>query len=495
MIVGGVAAVAVLIVGVVVATQFSSGLASLTDSHRAVMNDMADISINDMPDYFTARMKGETPPTSPEAIGNKLESLGKRWINLGPITIAEKEALEKEIEEKWKEQKEETEERMKAAMKGENGNPRPDIKALSEAGEALGYGMKLFSTAHRALLIPEEPRDDHDRKITEAISLMHTLFPDIVAVGSASAGNSLMPEIKEHITKFEAILAEREALGEDSKTGKDASTTRYMSLYLANSSLLIGMRKHFEDEYPDAEEFHDTLRDLSSAFRKACSPIRPGRPTTIGSTPTSRPGGSSSSGDKRVTNNAKQIMLAMHNHHDTKRQFPSAGNGPNNSQGLSWRVHLLPYLEHRQLYDQFNLDEPWDSATNKPLIAKMPDVFKGAATVGAGQTTFHVFIGEGSFFSKEKPSMRNCLDGTSNTLGVIDAGASKAEPWTKPGGLTLSGSSLSASSGNPPAGTYTVVTVDGRVYQLSPNAPMDLMKLLVNPADKQKIEDREKYLF
>ena len=42
---------------------------------------------------------------------------------------------------------------------------------------------------------------------------------------------------------------------------------------------------------------------------------------------------------------------------------------------LSWRVHILPYLEQQELYDQFHLDEPWDSEHNRQLISLMPETY------------------------------------------------------------------------------------------------------------------------
>jgi len=33
------------------------------------------------------------------------------------------------------------------------------------------------------------------------------------------------------------------------------------------------------------------------------------------------------------------------------------------------------YIEEQKLYQEFKLDEPWDSDHNKKLIAKMPKVF------------------------------------------------------------------------------------------------------------------------
>jgi len=51
-------------------------------------------------------------------------------------------------------------------------------------------------------------------------------------------------------------------------------------------------------------------------------------------------------------NNLKQIGLALHNFHDTYLGFPKAGKRSNE---LSWHVFVLPHLEQKPLYEQFNL--------------------------------------------------------------------------------------------------------------------------------------------
>src|SRR5262249_21734482 len=67
------------------------------------------------------------------------------------------------------------------------------------------------------------------------------------------------------------------------------------------------------------------------------------------------------------TNNLKQIALAMHSYHDTMGRFPPAIVRDKEGKPLySWRVLLLPYLEQQNLYNQFKLDEPWDSEHNRP---------------------------------------------------------------------------------------------------------------------------------
>ena len=78
------------------------------------------------------------------------------------------------------------------------------------------------------------------------------------------------------------------------------------------------------------------------------------------------------------SNNLKQIGLAMHNFHESYGGFPAAYSGDKTGKPLlSWRVHILPFVEGEALYRQFKLDEPWDSPHNKKLIARMPAVLQG----------------------------------------------------------------------------------------------------------------------
>ena len=68
----------------------------------------------------------------------------------------------------------------------------------------------------------------------------------------------------------------------------------------------------------------------------------------------------------QAMNNLKQLGLAMHNYHDVNGHFPARAS--QDKQGkplLSWRVHLLPFVEQGQLYREFHLDEPWDRRTTR----------------------------------------------------------------------------------------------------------------------------------
>jgi len=143
-------------------------------------------------------------------------------------------------------------------------------------------------------------------------------------------------------------------------------------------------------------------------------------------------------GVRNSMNNLKQIALAMHNYHDTYRHFPTVANFDKADKPLlSWRVHLLPFLDQVELYKQFHLDEPWDSEHNKKLIAKMPAVYhssKNKELIQTGKTTYLAPVGENFIFTgtNKTISMRDIVDGTSNTIFIVDVDDDHAVIWTKP---------------------------------------------------------------
>ncbi|MGC8640787.1 MAG: DUF1559 domain-containing protein [Isosphaeraceae bacterium] len=69
---------------------------------------------------------------------------------------------------------------------------------------------------------------------------------------------------------------------------------------------------------------------------------------------------------------------------------------------LSWRVAVLPWLgpEAEKLYQEFDLNEPWDGPHNKTLPRKMPEVFApvGVKTAEPFTTFYQVFVGPGTAF-------------------------------------------------------------------------------------------------
>jgi RNA polymerase sigma factor (sigma-70 family) len=101
--------------------------------------------------------------------------------------------------------------------------------------------------------------------------------------------------------------------------------------------------------------------------------------------------------------NLKQIALAMHNYNDIMGSFPPpAIYSKDGKPLLSWRVALLPYLDQGNLYRQFHLDEPWDSAHNKKLLANRLKVYHIPGSEDWISTYYQVFVGQDTIFGERR---------------------------------------------------------------------------------------------
>jgi len=97
---------------------------------------------------------------------------------------------------------------------------------------------------------------------------------------------------------------------------------------------------------------------------------------------------------------------------------------------LSWRVRILPHIGEEKLYEQFHLNEPWDSPHNLQLVKKMPDVFKSPN--GEARKTWkssYQKVRDPAYHSKETVDEP---DGTIRTIRLVEVNDKHATIWTKP---------------------------------------------------------------
>jgi hypothetical protein len=168
-------------------------------------------------------------------------------------------------------------------------------------------------------------------------------------------------------------------------------------------------------------------------------------------------------------NNLKQIVLAMHNYNSVKGSFPARANF--DAQGkplLSWRVHILPYIEQDALYKQFHLDEPWDSEHNRPLIAMMPSIYRNPSSRSAPDMANYLTVcGTGLMFdgtAGRKPA--DIRDGLSNTIMVVEADDDHAVEWTKPQDWEFDATKPLAGLGRAHSAGFCAAFADGSVHFL-----------------------------
>jgi hypothetical protein len=184
----------------------------------------------------------------------------------------------------------------------------------------------------------------------------------------------------------------------------------------------------------------------------------------------------------QATNNLKQIGLAMHNYHDAYQHLPAPANYDKQGKPLlSWRVHILPYIEGNALYEEFHLDEPWDSEHNRKLIARMPAVYKSPTgeTIEPGKTAYLLPRGKGTLFERNRgPTFAEVLDGLSNTLMAVEAAPDRAVVWTRPEDLSYDPEQPLAGLSGLHKNVFLALYGDGSVQAISDKVDPKLLKAL-----------------
>ena len=140
-------------------------------------------------------------------------------------------------------------------------------------------------------------------------------------------------------------------------------------------------------------------------------------------------------------NSLRRLGLANLNYESLHGYFPpmfgktERADAP--GKGLSWRVHILPFLDEAELYAQFRLDEPWDSPHNLALLPKMPEAYESRWPLDSpaeGYTLFQRPVGHGAVDPGDGKGIRfrQITDGSSNTILIVQVNSNHAVPWTKP---------------------------------------------------------------
>jgi hypothetical protein len=183
-------------------------------------------------------------------------------------------------------------------------------------------------------------------------------------------------------------------------------------------------------------------------------------------------------------NNMKQIALAMHNYHDTFGAFPPAySTDEDGNPLLSWRVLILPFIEQQALYNEFNLDEPWDSPNNLPLADAVVQVYQTPGSFYPPNMTHYMTIRhpDSAFPGTSEVGLRNITDGSSNTIMLVSVG-SEAVIWTQPVDWDSEESSFWSLSGLRPGG-FNAALCDGSVHFISSSIDQEVFERLYMKSD------------
>ena len=81
-------------------------------------------------------------------------------------------------------------------------------------------------------------------------------------------------------------------------------------------------------------------------------------------------------GRTKSANNMREIVLAILNYESAHQHLPTWFGSDELKHPMSWRVAILPFLGHQELFEKYNPEEPWDSEANEEVLKNMPDVFR-----------------------------------------------------------------------------------------------------------------------
>lgn len=208
----------------------------------------------------------------------------------------------------------------------------------------------------------------------------------------------------------------------------------------------------------------------------------------------------------QTTGKLRQIGLAFLNFEYRNHQFPArAIFDKQGKRLLSWRVQILPFIGESDLYKQFHLDEPWDSAHNKALIERMPALYASPHRPHDFKTTFLVPVGKGLAFDGSEGLIVNTGAGPGEDAGAVAARArdrirmtilaveandDRAVTWTKPDDLEVDLQKPREGLGDTKAGVFEALFGDGHVdFFPKTIKPKKLRSLLTLPRPDQTLDN------
>ena len=215
-------------------------------------------------------------------------------------------------------------------------------------------------------------------------------------------------------------------------------------------------------------------------------------------------------------NELKQIVLALHNYHDTCRKMP-----PARLIDHSWRIRVNPFRISSPYYDKYRFEEAWNSDWNRTLefkdfpVVLSPDGIptkRSPADDALGEadftresmaswhwhcsceqrpssphTNYLMIVGENAFgLPDDGRNLRDITDDHSMTIAVAET-LSQEISWLEPKDFDVETMSFQINDPNPdklsisshhPDGPL-VGMVDGSVRQLSPDLPPEVLKAMI----------------
>jgi hypothetical protein len=265
----------------------------------------------------------------------------------------------------------------------------------------------------------------------------------------------------------------------------NARSARAVADVAQRAAKIVAKDKHLQEELP---EVHKLLESFQPQVEENVVRWSLGGEEAVNLLTQTIRRGHTAVEQERETANLKQLVLAQINYAEAHNSSmaPAVFADRAGKPLLSWRVHMLPYLGQQKLYQEFHLDEPWDSEHNKKLLTRMPKAFASSShpeLAREGKTTYLLPVGSGLFSGTNRPRFPASIpDGTSNTILIVEADAERAVPWTKPEDLAIDLDNPSKGLERHPGKGFLVGMADGSVRFVRGDVSKATLRAAFTPA-------------
>lgn len=138
----------------------------------------------------------------------------------------------------------------------------------------------------------------------------------------------------------------------------------------------------------------------------------------------------------RCQQQMRQIAMAIYAYETVYRVYPPACTTDAAGRPLhSWRTLILPYLGQQALYDQINLDLPWNDPANALVTSQRLDIYQCPEHPQAGQGNFTSYVavtGPGTLWPQDRyVRINDAWDGISNAIFMVEIRGSSIG-WAEP---------------------------------------------------------------
>jgi type II secretory pathway pseudopilin PulG len=191
------------------------------------------------------------------------------------------------------------------------------------------------------------------------------------------------------------------------------------------------------------------------------------------------------------SNNLRGISLAILTYQDKYGHFPKASESPKPGQpAQSWRVAILPMMDLKAVYSQYDPSQPWNSAKNKTVAATPIPAYRcpSCSDIKPTETNYVMLVGK-NFPAGEpggKPWAAGMLSREQASTPMLVEVPGAAIPWAEPRDMTAAEVITQLKKPHRMIhfpGVVNMACADGSVHTTPVEGLVNLLQMMVSPGD------------